>query len=251
MYYLGGLSEKYAMGNPGQLDLIAALEWVRDNIGNFGGDPGNVMIFGESGGGAKISTLLAMPAATGLFHKAAIQSGSFFRATDAETATQNARKLMDRLATGKAHYHFIEVMACPGGCIAGGGQPTPVNNEIRKLRAQALYKEDRNKPLRKSHENPFIIKLYEEYLDKPNSEKAHHLLHTHYFEKKKLKKPDEFISFTEKTFHFVTYHSKPIAVGGIIVLLLVLSLFFYQWWEAKNEGNASRVFNLAVETYQT
>ncbi len=86
--YLGGLSEKYAMGNPGQLDLILALEWVRDNIANFGGDPENVMIFGESGGGAKVSTLLAMPAARGLFHKAAIQSGSMFRATDADNCNQ-------------------------------------------------------------------------------------------------------------------------------------------------------------------
>lgn len=95
--YLGGLSEKYAVGNPGLLDLIAALEWVRDNIENFGGDPDNVMIFGESGGGAKISTLLAMPAASGLFHKAAIQSGSYFRATTAEAATKAAREMMDKL----------------------------------------------------------------------------------------------------------------------------------------------------------
>lgn len=95
--YLGGLSEKYAIGNPGMLDLIAALEWVRDNIENFGGDPGNVMIFGESGGGAKISTLMAMPAASGLFHKAAIQSGSYFRATGAEAATKSASEMMDKL----------------------------------------------------------------------------------------------------------------------------------------------------------
>jgi len=96
--YLGGIDSKYEIGNPGQLDLVAALEWVRDNISNFGGDPENVMIFGESGGGAKISTLLAMPAAKGLFHKAAIQSGSFVRkATDVETATKAARELMSTL----------------------------------------------------------------------------------------------------------------------------------------------------------
>lgn len=99
--YLGGLSEKYAVGNPGQLDLIAALEWVRDNIENFGGDPTNVMIFGESGGGAKISTLLAMPAAKGLFHKASIQSGSMFKVTDAETATQSAKSIMEKLGISK------------------------------------------------------------------------------------------------------------------------------------------------------
>ncbi|GAB1454092.1 carboxylesterase/lipase family protein [Draconibacterium sp.] len=99
--YLGGLSEKYAVGNPGQLDLIAALEWVRDNIENFGGDPNNVMIFGESGGGAKISTLLAMPAAKGLFHKASIQSGSMFKVTDAKKATQSAKGIMEKLGISK------------------------------------------------------------------------------------------------------------------------------------------------------
>jgi para-nitrobenzyl esterase len=99
--YLGGLSEEYETGNPGQLDIILALEWVRDNIANFGGDPANVMIFGESGGGAKVSTLLAMPAAKGLFHKAAIQSGSMFRATDADTATKYASALMTRLGLTK------------------------------------------------------------------------------------------------------------------------------------------------------
>lgn len=99
--YLGGLSDKYAIGNAGQLDLIAALEWVRDNISNFGGDPNNVMIFGESGGGAKVSTLLAMPAAKGLFHKASIQSGSMFKAADAESATQSAKSLMSKLGISK------------------------------------------------------------------------------------------------------------------------------------------------------
>jgi para-nitrobenzyl esterase len=123
--YLGGLSEKYAVGNPGQLDLIAALEWVRDNISNFGGDPKNVMIFGESGGGAKISTLLAMPAAKGLFHKAAIQSGSLFRAADAEAATKSAGDLMARLGVTKVE-DLLKIPATdlykagPGGIMGGG-----------------------------------------------------------------------------------------------------------------------------------
>ncbi|WP_163718527.1 carboxylesterase/lipase family protein [Mangrovibacterium lignilyticum] len=96
--YFGGIDKKYEVGNPGQLDLVAALEWVRDNIESFGGDPENVTIFGESGGGAKISTLLAMPAAKGLFHKAAIQSGSFVgKAMDVDTATNSARELMSKL----------------------------------------------------------------------------------------------------------------------------------------------------------
>jgi NADH-quinone oxidoreductase subunit G/NADP-reducing hydrogenase subunit HndD len=99
----------------------------------------------------------------------------------------NARKLMDRLATGKAHYHFIEVMACPGGCVAGGGQPIPVNNEIRRLRAQALYQEDKNLKYRKSHENPSITQIYREFLKEPLGEKSHHLLHTEYTKRGKYK----------------------------------------------------------------
>jgi NADP-reducing hydrogenase subunit HndD len=98
----------------------------------------------------------------------------------------NARKLLDDVRSGKSQFHAIEVMACPGGCIGGGGQPLHHgNSDIIKARAAAIYREDKEKPLRKSHENPFIIKLYEEFLGKPNSEKAHHLLHTHYFDKKK------------------------------------------------------------------
>ena len=98
----------------------------------------------------------------------------------------NARKLLDDVRTGKSQFHAIEVMACPGGCIGGGGQPLHHGDaSIIKARAAAIYEEDRNKPLRKSHENPFIIKLYDEFLGEPNSEKAHHLLHTKYFDRKK------------------------------------------------------------------
>jgi NADP-reducing hydrogenase subunit HndD len=98
----------------------------------------------------------------------------------------NARKLLDDVKSGKSKFHAIEVMACPGGCIGGGGQPLHHgDSEIIKARAAAIYTEDRKKPLRKSHENPFIIQLYNEFLGKPCSEKAHHLLHTHYFDKKK------------------------------------------------------------------
>jgi NADP-reducing hydrogenase subunit HndD len=98
----------------------------------------------------------------------------------------NARKLLDDVKTGKSEFHAIEIMACPGGCIGGGGQPLHHgNSEIIKARAAAIYREDKKKPLRKSHENPFIIELYKEFLGQPNSEKAHHLLHTHYFDRKK------------------------------------------------------------------
>jgi NADP-reducing hydrogenase subunit HndD len=98
----------------------------------------------------------------------------------------NARKLLNDVRAGISKFHAIEIMACPGGCIGGGGQPLHHgNSDIIKSRAAAIYREDKNKQIRKSHENPFIIKLYEEFLGKPNSEKAHHLLHTHYFDKKK------------------------------------------------------------------
>lgn len=98
----------------------------------------------------------------------------------------NARKLLEDIQAGNSEFHAIEIMACPGGCIGGGGQPLHHgNSDIIKARAKAIYQEDANKPMRKSHENPYIIKLYEEFLGKPMSEKAHHLLHTHYFDKKK------------------------------------------------------------------
>lgn len=94
----------------------------------------------------------------------------------------NARKLLDGIRKGMYNFHAIEIMACPGGCIGGGGQPLHRGNSIvLKARMDAIYKEDFNKPIRKSHENPEIIQLYEEFLGKPLSEKSHHLLHTHYF----------------------------------------------------------------------
>lgn len=97
----------------------------------------------------------------------------------------NARKLLEDVKAGKSQFHAIEIMACPGGCIGGGGQPLHHgDSSILKARAKAIYSEDESKTLRKSHQNPYIIKLYEEFLGKPMSDKAHHLLHTHYFDKK-------------------------------------------------------------------
>ena len=96
----------------------------------------------------------------------------------------NARKLLEKIREGKEQFHAIEVMACPGGCISGGGQPYHHGNtEIIRKRFDALYRADAGKPIRKSHENPSIIKLYETYLGKPCGEKSHQLLHTHYFDK--------------------------------------------------------------------
>ena len=98
----------------------------------------------------------------------------------------NARKLLDSIRRGEANYHAIEVMACPGGCIGGAGQPYLHGDfSIGEKRHEAIYREDANKPLRKSHENPYIKQLYDEYFGKPCGEKSHHLLHTHYFDKSK------------------------------------------------------------------
>ena len=98
--YLAGLSSDPALadsGNVGNLDMLLSLQWVRDNIAEFGGDRNNVLIFGESGGGAKVSTLLTMPAAAGLFHKAVVQSGSMIRAGTPEKATASAAAFLQRL----------------------------------------------------------------------------------------------------------------------------------------------------------
>ena len=92
----------------------------------------------------------------------------------------NARQLMDLISRGEADYHFIEIMACPGGCIGGGGQPVPTSLDIRQKRVDAIYAEDRAYEIRKSHENPAIQELYKEFLGEPNGHKAHELLHTHY-----------------------------------------------------------------------
>ena len=95
--------EQYASsGNVGMLDLVAALEWVRDNIGNFGGDTGRVTIFGQSGGGGKVGALMAMPSAKGLFHRAVVQSGSILRVADAEDSAKLGSAVLEELSISKA-----------------------------------------------------------------------------------------------------------------------------------------------------
>jgi len=96
--------------------------------------------------------------------------------------TANAKTVMDMLLKGElADFHFIEIMGCPGGCIGGGGQPIPTTEEIRMLRAKAIYEEDASSPVRKSHENPRIKYIYEKFLtDGPCGKLSHKLLHTHY-----------------------------------------------------------------------
>lgn len=97
----------------------------------------------------------------------------------------NAKILMDKIRAKEADYHFIEIMACPGGCLGGGGQPIPTNPEIREKRAQAIYQEDADLPIRKSHENPDVQKIYADYLEKPLGHKSHKLLHTKYTQRGK------------------------------------------------------------------
>ena len=111
---------------------------------------------------------------------------------------KNAKVLLDEIRAGKSPYHFIEIMGCPGGCVAGGGQPfvkpcflpnedDNILDTYKEKRSNALYMEDEGRPLRVSHKNPQIIELYETFLDKPNSHKAHELLHTTYSAKERFK----------------------------------------------------------------
>jgi para-nitrobenzyl esterase len=131
------LGEQYATsGNNGMLDLVEALKWVRDNIDQFGGNPGNVMVFGESGGGAKVSTLLAMPVAKGLFHRAVVQSGPGLRAKPSEEATIRAKEFLDVvhvtpdrtrwLHEMKAYVIYLAWMSLSEGAERAGGDMSPV-----------------------------------------------------------------------------------------------------------------------------
>lgn len=110
----------------------------------------------------------------------------------AASGLKNARKILEEIKSGNSDYQFVEIMACPGGCVMGGGQPIKSSKirreiDVRKLRADGLYSIDEKSQIRKSHENPVVRKLYEEYLEKPGSYRAHKLLHTHYTKKDKYK----------------------------------------------------------------
>ncbi|MBN2694008.1 iron hydrogenase small subunit [bacterium] len=105
--------------------------------------------------------------------------------------TANAKKLMEKLKKGELEYHFIEVMACPGGCLGGGGQPIPTTPEIREARARAIYAEDMGTEIRTSHENELVAQLYKDFLIKPLGHKSHKLLHTHYTPRGKYFIPDD------------------------------------------------------------
>ena len=102
----------------------------------------------------------------------------------------NARKIVEQVKNGEKNYHFVEIMACPGGCINGGGQPVTSDSvrnykDFKAIRASALYSADEANTLRKSHESPVVKLLYDEYFEAPGKEKAHHLLHTTYVKRGK------------------------------------------------------------------
>ncbi|MBN2299630.1 MAG: iron hydrogenase small subunit [Acholeplasmataceae bacterium] len=110
--------------------------------------------------------------------------GSMVKVAVAHTLA-NAKVLCDQIRDGKSPYAFIEIMTCPGGCIGGGGQPYGTTNKVRQERINTTYRLDANMAIRKSHENPQVTELYEDYLEKPLGEKSHHLLHTHYHDRKR------------------------------------------------------------------
>ncbi|MFP4180211.1 MAG: NADH-dependent [FeFe] hydrogenase, group A6 [Spirochaetaceae bacterium] len=119
-----------------------------------------------------------------------LEAWSFLDGAELKTAVahglSNASRLIERIQSGEAEYHFVEIMTCPGGCIGGGGQPRFTTDEVRLKRIKAIYAEDEGKKLRKSHENPAITEIYEKFLKEPLGEKSHHYLHTKYTVREKV-----------------------------------------------------------------
>ena len=113
-----------------------------------------------------------------------VDAWSFLEGVEVKVAVShglgNTRRLLNAIKRGDANYHFVEVMTCPGGCIGGGGQPRFTDNTTREKRMAAIFREDEGKQLRKSHENPEVAQIYDEFLVAPLGEKSHHLLHTKY-----------------------------------------------------------------------
>ena len=168
--------------------------------GPFGITTGAAVIFGASGGVAEAALRTVYEVVTGKnlqridFHTVRGLGGIKEAEVDIDGiqvriavthSLSNAAKVLELVKSGKADYHFIEVMCCPGGCIGGGGQPYHTTDELRLKRIIATYQADRDLPIRKSHENPAVKRLYEEFLIKPLGEKSHRLLHTHYKSRRK------------------------------------------------------------------
>jgi NADH-quinone oxidoreductase subunit G/NADP-reducing hydrogenase subunit HndD len=121
------------------------------------------------------------------FRSATVKVGDFDLKVGIAHGLGEARKMLDKIRAGEADYHAIEIMACKGGCVGGGGQPYHHGDfSIVTKRAAGLQDIDNHKTMRKSHENKYVLSIYDEYLDKPLSHKAHELLHTKYFAKHKI-----------------------------------------------------------------
>jgi iron-only hydrogenase group A len=167
----------------------------------LGESTGAAVIFGATGGVMEAALRTAYEVVTGktladinftavrgmdgIKEASVDMNGTTVRVAVAHTL-KNARKILEQIEKGESPYAFIELMTCPGGCLGGGGQPIPTTWEIRKQRAESIYAEDAQKPLRKSHENPHITALYEEFLKEPLGHVSHHLLHTTYEKKPML-----------------------------------------------------------------
>ena len=168
---------------------------------------GAAAIFGTTGGVMEAALRTAYETVTGkelkevnfedVRGKAGIKKAAVdLKGTEVKVAVahglSNARKILEEIKNGTADYQFVEIMACPGGCIMGGGQPIKSSKtrdevDVRKLRANALYTIDEQSTIRKSHENPALKKIYKEFFEKPGSHKAHELLHTSYIARDKYK----------------------------------------------------------------
>lgn len=164
----------------------------------LGSSTGAAVIFGATGGVMEAALRTAYEALTGEplpdinltavrgmqgIREATIRiKGNDVKVAVAHTL-KNARILLEQIENGTSPYTFIEVMTCPGGCLGGGGQPIPTTANIRKKRAEAIYAEDAHKIIRKSHQNPEVLYLYDHFLQKPLGELSHHLLHTRYVER--------------------------------------------------------------------
>ena len=162
----------------------------------MGEHTGAATIFGTTGGVAEAAVRTVKEKVTGEelerlnlgfkgVNSAEVEIGDKVVKVAIANGLRNAEKLLDDVRANKSEYDFIEVMACPHGCVGGGGQPLPISEEKKVLRGQGLANTDENSVVRKSHENPMIKKLYEEYLKEPNSELSHQLLHTSYKERAK------------------------------------------------------------------
>jgi len=166
----------------------------------FGLGSGAAQIFGITGGVMEAALRTVYEVVTGEnlelldFHQvrgfeglkeATVQVGDLEVKVAVVHGLSNAKQLLKRMRDGQADYHFIEVMSCPGGCIGGGGN-APTTKKKLQARRDAIYREDQNLPIRKSHENPYVMKLYKDYLGEPLSERSHKLLHTQYISRRDL-----------------------------------------------------------------